>query len=372
MRGPRGDAGVASRGERRSPPRARSRPRTRRRGRLRARSRPRRSRTLARPWLLHPCDPRRIARPAGGPASDERARSTRRRRSPRPTPASSATSWAIRMAATPTAASRTRRRWPSVPPTPSSRAARPGWRSRPGWPRSTPRSPRSCGPATGSWRRSPSTARRGPSCSDTFAGFGVDVAFVDATDPDAVDRGAARRADARPVRGDHRQPDDRRADHAALAALAHEHGATYVVDNTFASPYVCRPLELGADLVVESATKFLGGHSDVIAGVVAGSAGPHREGRAGPGRDRRHARPVRRVPRPARPPDPRRPGRAARRAPPRHSRAGWSVRTACSASCIPACRAIPSTTSPRASSATAWPAGCCVRARRRPRRRSTA
>ena len=61
------------------------------------------------------------------------------------------------------------------------------------------------------------------------------------------------------------------ADHAALAELAHRHGATYVVDNTFASPYVCRPLDLGADLVVESATKFLGGHSDVIAGVVAGS-----------------------------------------------------------------------------------------------------
>ena len=62
------------------------------------------------------------------------------------------------------------------------------------------------------------------------------------------------------------------ADHAALAELAHRHGATYVVDNTFASPYVCRPLDFGADLVVESATKFLGGHSDVIAGVVAGSS----------------------------------------------------------------------------------------------------
>ena len=60
------------------------------------------------------------------------------------------------------------------------------------------------------------------------------------------------------------------SDHAALAELAHRHGATYIVDNTFASPYVCRPLELGADLVVESATKFLGGHSDLIAGVVAG------------------------------------------------------------------------------------------------------
>jgi methionine-gamma-lyase len=62
------------------------------------------------------------------------------------------------------------------------------------------------------------------------------------------------------------------ADHAALSELARRHGAAYVVDNTFASPYVCRPLELGADLVVESATKFLGGHSDVIAGVVAGSS----------------------------------------------------------------------------------------------------
>ena len=58
----------------------------------------------------------------------------------------------------------------------------------------------------------------------------------------------------------------------ALAALGHAAGATVVVDNTFASPWVCRPAEHGADLVVESATKWLGGHSDVIAGVVGGSA----------------------------------------------------------------------------------------------------
>jgi cystathionine beta-lyase/cystathionine gamma-synthase len=61
------------------------------------------------------------------------------------------------------------------------------------------------------------------------------------------------------------------ADIAALAAIAHRHGATFVVDNTFASPYLCRPLELGADLVIESATKYLGGHSDVLAGIVCGS-----------------------------------------------------------------------------------------------------
>jgi cystathionine beta-lyase/cystathionine gamma-synthase len=61
------------------------------------------------------------------------------------------------------------------------------------------------------------------------------------------------------------------ADHVALAELAHRFGATYVVDNTFASPYLCRPVELGADLVCESATKYLSGHSDVMAGIVAGS-----------------------------------------------------------------------------------------------------
>ncbi len=60
------------------------------------------------------------------------------------------------------------------------------------------------------------------------------------------------------------------ADHAALADAAHRHGALYVVDNTFASPYLCRPIELGADLVIESATKYLSGHSDVLAGVVCG------------------------------------------------------------------------------------------------------
>src|SRR5207249_4035158 len=61
------------------------------------------------------------------------------------------------------------------------------------------------------------------------------------------------------------------ADIRRLAEIAHRHAATVVVDNTFASPYLCRPLELGADLVVESATKYLAGHSDVLAGVVAGS-----------------------------------------------------------------------------------------------------
>jgi O-acetylhomoserine (thiol)-lyase len=54
----------------------------------------------------------------------------------------------------------------------------------------------------------------------------------------------------------------------AVAAVAHEHGAPLVVDNTFATPYLCRPFEFGVDLVVHSATKFLGGHGTSIGGLV--------------------------------------------------------------------------------------------------------
>jgi cystathionine beta-lyase/cystathionine gamma-synthase len=55
-----------------------------------------------------------------------------------------------------------------------------------------------------------------------------------------------------------------------VAEVAHEANLPLIIDNTFASPYLCRPIELGADLVIESATKYLAGHSDVLAGVVSG------------------------------------------------------------------------------------------------------
>jgi len=104
----------------------------------------------------------------------------------------------------------------------------------------------------------------------TFGSFGITIDIVDTTDLGAGEAALA----AAPTRVLYAEtianPTTFLADHAALAELAHRHGAMYVVDNTFASPYVCRPLELGADLVAESATKFLGGHSDLIAGVVAG------------------------------------------------------------------------------------------------------
>ncbi len=60
-------------------------------------------------------------------------------------------------------------------------------------------------------------------------------------------------------------------DIAAVAALAHRHGALLVIDNTFATPYLQQPLALGADAVVHSTTKYLGGHSDVVGGFVATS-----------------------------------------------------------------------------------------------------
>jgi methionine-gamma-lyase len=105
-----------------------------------------------------------------------------------------------------------------------------------------------------------------------FGRLGIAVDYVDVTDLPAVDAALA----ARPTRVLYVEtisnPTIVVADLAALADLAHRHGALAIVDNTFASPYLVRPLELGADLVVESATKFLGGHSDVLAGVVAGSA----------------------------------------------------------------------------------------------------
>ena len=105
----------------------------------------------------------------------------------------------------------------------------------------------------------------------TFVAFGVRVDLVDTTDLDAVARALADSPTRVLYAETIANPTTHLADHLALAELAHRHGATYIVDNTFASPYLCRPLELGADLVAESATKFLGGHSDVIAGVVAGS-----------------------------------------------------------------------------------------------------
>ena len=106
-----------------------------------------------------------------------------------------------------------------------------------------------------------------------FRRMGITTDYVDVTDLGAVETALAARATRILYAETIANPTIVVADHAALAELAHRYGASYVVDNTFASPYLCRPVELGADLVVESATKYLSGHSDVMAGVVCGSAG---------------------------------------------------------------------------------------------------
>jgi cystathionine gamma-synthase/O-acetylhomoserine (thiol)-lyase len=103
-----------------------------------------------------------------------------------------------------------------------------------------------------------------------LARFGVETSFVDTTDLDAV-RGALR-PETRLVWAEVlANPSMTVADLPGLAAAAHDAGLPLVVDSTFASPAVCRPLEHGADLVVHSATKYLGGHSDVTGGVVVGT-----------------------------------------------------------------------------------------------------
>jgi cystathionine gamma-synthase/methionine-gamma-lyase len=102
-------------------------------------------------------------------------------------------------------------------------------------------------------------------------GNGVDVRFVDVTDLDAV-RTALR--ETRPVAllaETISNPLLKVADLPRLAEAARAVGAALIVDNTFATPVLCRPLALGAELCVHSATKYLGGHGDALGGVVAAS-----------------------------------------------------------------------------------------------------
>jgi cystathionine gamma-synthase len=97
--------------------------------------------------------------------------------------------------------------------------------------------------------------------------FGVQAEFVDTTDLAAAERALAPGATLLWVETP-TNPLLQVSDLAALATLAHDHGALLACDNTFASPVLQRPLEFGADFVMHSSTKFLGGHSDVLGGIV--------------------------------------------------------------------------------------------------------
>ena len=98
---------------------------------------------------------------------------------------------------------------------------------------------------------------------------GYETHFVDLTDLDAVQRviPGAGMVLAETITN----PLCRVPDLEAIAAIATRHNIPVLVDNTFATPVLCRPLELGAAAVMHSATKFIGGHSDLVAGVVVGS-----------------------------------------------------------------------------------------------------
>jgi methionine-gamma-lyase len=100
-----------------------------------------------------------------------------------------------------------------------------------------------------------------------FRRFGVDSSFVDTTDPANIRR--AIRPDTTMLYIETPEnPTLRLTDIRACAEIAREHDLLLVVDNTFATPVLQRPLELGADIVVHSMTKFLNGHADVVAGII--------------------------------------------------------------------------------------------------------
>jgi cystathionine beta-lyase/cystathionine gamma-synthase len=97
--------------------------------------------------------------------------------------------------------------------------------------------------------------------------YGIEFSFVDTTDT-AVIAGALRPETRLVWLETPTNPMLRLTDIAAVAAMTHDHGAWLAVDNTFASPALQRPLDLGADFVVHSTTKYIGGHSDVVGGAI--------------------------------------------------------------------------------------------------------
>ena len=124
--------------------------------------------------------------------------------------------------------------------------------------------------------------KRVVSVKDTYGGtskiflehlprFGVDVTLCETTDAAQIEAEIDRGLDVLYLETP-TNPTCKILDIERLATRAKANGATVVVDNTFATPINQRPLELGADLVVHSATKYLGGHADALGGVLAGSA----------------------------------------------------------------------------------------------------
>ena len=106
--------------------------------------------------------------------------------------------------------------------------------------------------------------------SHTLPQYGVTTTFVDAHDLNEVE--AAIQENTRAIYLETLgNPNSDIPDIDAIAAIAHKHGLPLVIDNTFGTPYLIRPIEHGADIVVHSATKFLGGHGTTLGGVIVES-----------------------------------------------------------------------------------------------------
>ncbi|QPC81333.1 cystathionine gamma-synthase family protein [Phototrophicus methaneseepsis] len=128
-----------------------------------------------------------------------------------------------------------------------------------------------------------SPGQRVVSVKDTYGGtnvifteflprFNIEVMLCDTTDHDQIEAEIAKGCDVVYLESP-TNPTTKVVNIARLSKAAHKVGATVVVDNTFATPINQNPLQLGADLVLHSATKFLGGHADALGGVICGSAG---------------------------------------------------------------------------------------------------
>ncbi len=104
----------------------------------------------------------------------------------------------------------------------------------------------------------------------TLPKLGIKVKFVDPSDPENF-RAAINERTKAVYAETIGNPKGDVIDLEAVAAIAHENGVPFIVDNTFPSPYLCRPIEHGADIVVHSATKFIGGHGTSIGGIIVDS-----------------------------------------------------------------------------------------------------
>src|SRR5215470_16816341 len=105
-----------------------------------------------------------------------------------------------------------------------------------------------------------------------LAKYGIETSFVDATRPEAF--AEAMRPSTRAVFAETLgNPSLAVLDIRAVADVAHAHGVPLIVDNTVPTPFLCNPIALGADIVVHSATKYLGGHGTTLAGVMVEAGG---------------------------------------------------------------------------------------------------